>query len=56
MTTTVMDDYILPVLVRYIDQYGWSFPFAARLINMYFGTGYTHKDLRALHKRKRAVS
>lgn len=51
MTATIMDEYILPVLTRYIDQYQWSFCMAARLINRYYGTEYTQKQLKQLYKR-----
>jgi len=49
MTTTIMDEYILPVLTRYIDQYQWSFSMAVRLINRYYGTEYTQKQLKKLY-------
>lgn len=50
MTATVLDEYILPVLVRYVDTYHWSFSFSTRIINLYHGTAYTQKELRALYK------
>lgn len=56
MTTTILDEYILPVLVRYIDQYQWSFNMATRLINRYYGTEYTQKELRALYRKNQNVS
>lgn len=56
MTTTIMDEYILPTLVRYIDRYHWSFSIATRLINMYYGTDYTQKELRALYRKRGKVS
>ena len=56
MTTTILDEYILPVLVRYIDRYHWSFNIAMRLINQYYGTQYTQKELRALYRKRRNVS
>lgn len=56
MTTTIMDEYILPVLTRYIDRYHWSFNIAMRLINRYYGTQYTQKELRALYRKNQNVS
>ena len=56
MTNTVMDEYVLPAIVRYIDHYHWSFPVSKRLINMYYGTEYTEKELRALYRRRRKSS
>ena len=53
MTQTVLDEYILPVLVRYIDRYHWSFSISTQLINMYYGTEYTQKQLRALYRKNR---
>ncbi len=52
---TVMDAEILPALLRYIDGYQWSFNMAARLINMYYGTEYTEKELKRLYKHSRAA-
>ncbi len=52
---TAMDAEILPALLRYIDGYQWSFNMAARLINMYYGTKYSEKDLKRLYKRGRTV-
>ena len=49
MTTTILDEYILPTLLRYIDHYKWSFSISTRLINMYFGTEYTQKQLKKLY-------
>lgn len=56
MTTIILDEYIRPVLVRYIGQYGWSWTMTRRLINMYYGTEYTEKELRALYRQNRKVS
>ncbi len=50
-----MDTEILPALLRYIDEYQWSFNIAKRLINMYYGTAYTEKELKQLYKRGRAA-
>lgn len=50
MTATVLDEYILPVLIRYIDDYRWNWSIATRIINLYHGTAYTQKELRALYK------
>lgn len=51
MTTTVIAEYILPTLVRYIDQYRWSWSRAARIINLYYGTEHTEKELKKLYQR-----
>ncbi|MBD5099167.1 MAG: hypothetical protein HDT35_06430 [Clostridiales bacterium] len=51
MTTTILDEYVLPVLTRYIDRYRWSWNISMRLINMYYGTEYTEKQLKKLYKR-----
>ena len=56
MTTTILDEYILPVLTRYIDQYRWSFNIATRLINRYYGTQYTQKQLKQLYLQHQSVS
>lgn len=50
---TPMDEKILPALLRYIDTYQWSFNLAKRLINRYYGTAYTEKELKRLYKRSR---
>lgn len=52
MTTIIMEEYILPTLVRYRDQYHWSWNRAMRLINLYYGTEYTEKELKKLYRRK----
>lgn len=51
MSAIVIDDYILPTLRRYIDQYHWSFAISTRIINLYYGTEYTQKELRRLYRR-----
>lgn len=53
MTTTVIDEYILPALTRYIDRYRWSWSMSTRLINLYYGTGYTQKHLKALYQQNK---
>lgn len=53
MTTTILDEYILPVLIRYVDDYHWSFNIATRIINLYHGTAYTQKELRTLYRCKK---
>ena len=52
MTTIIMEEYILPTLVRYRDQSHWSWNRATRLINLYYGTEYTEKELKKLYRRK----
>lgn len=53
MTTTVMEEYILPTLFRYRDRYQWSFNLTKRLINMYYGTDYTEKELKQMYKQNK---
>ena len=53
MTAIIMDEYVLPTLVRYRDQYHWSWNRSARLINMYYGTEYTEKQLKKLYRKKK---
>ena len=48
--TQPADQDILPVLLRYRDLNRWSWNFSMRLINMYYGTDYTEKQLKALYK------
>ena len=43
---------ILPTLLRYRDRHRWSWNFSARLINLYYGTDYTEKQLKALYKNR----
>lgn len=51
MTTIVIDEYIFPTLVRYIDQYHWSWNNARRLINLYYEADYTKKQLKKLYQQ-----
>ena len=44
------DQDILPVLLRYRDGHGWSWNLSMRLINLYYGTNYTEKQLKSLYK------
>ena len=53
MTTTVIEEFILPTLFRYRDRYQWSFNLAKRLINMYYGTDYTEKELKRMYKQNK---
>lgn len=48
---SVTDKDILPALLRYREQYQWSWNFSMRLINLYYGTQYTEKQLKALYKK-----
>ena len=56
MTATVLDEYILPILIRYIDEYHWNWNIAMRVINLYHGTEYTRKELQALYQRDKLAS
>lgn len=51
MTATILDEYILPILLRYIDTYHWSFSISARLINKYFGVEYTTEEIKKLYRK-----
>ena len=44
------DGDILPTLLRYRDRHRWSWNLSMRLINLYYGTHYTEKQLKALYK------
>ena len=46
-----MDEQVHAALVRYVGRYGWSFNLARRLINRYFGTEYTEKELKQLYRQ-----
>ena len=45
------DGDILPTLRRYRDRHQWSWNLSKRLINLYYGTHYTEKQLKALYKK-----
>ena len=53
MTAMVLDEYILPALIRYTERYHWRFSISTRIINMYYGTEYTQKELKALYRKSR---
>ena len=44
MTTTILDEYIRPTLLRYIDRYHWNWSITVRIINLYYGTAYTKRS------------
>lgn len=52
MIPTVMDEYILPVLIRYVDHYHWSWTISVQLINKYYGVDYTANQLKRLYQQK----
>lgn len=52
MTTTILDEYILPILIRYIGGYHWNWTITTRIINLYHGSAYTQKELRAPYQRR----
>lgn len=52
--TQPADRDVLPVLLRYRDAHRWSWNLSKRLINMYYGTDYTEKQLKALYKARNA--
>lgn len=41
---------ILAALLRCRDRHQWSWNLSKRLINMYYGTQYTEKELKALYR------
>ena len=45
------DGDVLPTLLRYRDRHRWSWNLSMRLINLYYGTHYTEKQLKSLYKR-----
>ena len=44
---------IIAALSRYIDEYGWSYKLACRLINRFFDAEYTEAELKKLHKQSK---
>ena len=48
------DGDVLPALLRYRDRHQWSWNLSMRLINLYYGTSYTEKQLKALYKNRGA--
>ena len=44
------DGDVLSALLRYRERNQWSWNLTMRLINMYYGTHYTEKQLRSLYK------
>lgn len=51
MIMTILDEYIYLTLTRYIDRYHWSWHITMRIINRYYGTEYTEKELKALYRK-----
>ena len=45
------DGDVLPTLLRYRERHRWSWNLSMRLINLYYGTHYTEKQLKSLYKR-----
>ena len=48
--TPAADRDVLPALLRYRDRHRWSWNLSMRLINLYYGTDYTEKQLKTLYK------
>lgn len=48
-----MDEEIFTILERYIDRYQWRWNRACRIINLYFGTQYTEKQLIRLYRQRK---
>lgn len=46
----VVEMTVRELLSRYIDEYGWNWPFTCRLINRYCGTNYSVADLEQIYK------
>lgn len=47
---------ITAALSRYIDEYGWSYKLACRLVNRLFDVQYTEAELKKLHKQSKSGS
>ena len=45
------DGDVISTLRRYRDRHRWSWNLSMRLINLYYGTRYTEKQLKSLYKR-----
>ena len=41
-------------LLRYIDEYGWKWSLVKKIINDYFGTDYSMKQLQTIYARLKA--
>lgn len=50
------DADVLPALLRYRDRYRWSWNLSSRLINLYYGTHYTEKQLKSLYQKTERAS
>ena len=46
------DGDVLSTLLRYRDRHRWSWNLSMRLINLYYGTNYTEKQLKQLYKNR----
>ena len=46
------DGEVLPTLLRYRDRHRWSWNLSMRLINLYYGTHYTEKQLKSMYKNR----
>ena len=46
------DGDVLPALLRYRGRYRWRWNLSMRLINLYYGTRYTEKQLKTLYKNR----
>ena len=44
------DRDVISTLLRYRDRHRWSWNLSMRLINLYYGTDYTEKQLKSLYK------
>ena len=45
------DHEITAALSRYIDEYGWTYRLACKIINKYFDKQYTETELQKLHSQ-----
>ena len=52
--TQPTDRDVLPALLRYRTRHRWSWNLSMRLINLYYGTDYTEKQLKSLYKAQTA--
>lgn len=52
MTPTIIPEYLIPTIRRYREQYGWNWAITTRIINRYYGTECTKKELEKIYREK----
>ncbi len=53
MAATIVPEYILPILVRYIDRYYLTWNMATRIISLHYRKKYIEKELKKLHSQRK---